>query len=268
MNPGQDGVPQGEGFGVDAGEHGLAAAVAVSQGDTQQLQQALGEAGGRRQTRTCNTRTSQVGGAEQGPGPPAPLVDGFGTWGPLPAAVQKPQGELLQRNNAVHLQHFDWGGKPPQGRTGLLVPASLLLRGGRRPAPPAVRRGQWLDNRRSEEASAASVSGGRPRTLSDPFWGGVRVPGPPAHPHNFSTGVLADVVCQAQVWRCGVKLYYPLQPITLLYRKDGRALRSTLLSTKTNCSSRDLPRSETHTHAHAHAPLACFPENNLGGVLD
>ena len=47
---------------------------------------------------------------------------------------------------------------------------------------------------------------------------------------------------------------YPLQPMTLLYKYEGRPFRSTLLSTKTNCSSRDLPRSETHIQ-HIHISL-------------
>lgn len=43
----QDCVTEREEFGVDDGEHGLAAAVAVTQGELQQVQQALWEAYGR-----------------------------------------------------------------------------------------------------------------------------------------------------------------------------------------------------------------------------
>lgn len=64
MNSCQHGVAQGEDFGVDAGEHGLAAAVAVSQGEAQQVQQALWEAGGRQQARFYNT-TGHPGQAVQ-----------------------------------------------------------------------------------------------------------------------------------------------------------------------------------------------------------
>lgn len=42
-------VAQREHFGVDDGEHGLAAAVAVSQRVPQQVQQTLGEVDGRQQ---------------------------------------------------------------------------------------------------------------------------------------------------------------------------------------------------------------------------
>lgn len=44
MHTGQRCGAQREEFGVDGGEHGLKAAVAVSQWETQQVQQALGEA--------------------------------------------------------------------------------------------------------------------------------------------------------------------------------------------------------------------------------
>lgn len=49
MNSCQCGVTEGEEFGVDDGEHGLTAAVAVSQGEPQQVQQALRETDGRQQ---------------------------------------------------------------------------------------------------------------------------------------------------------------------------------------------------------------------------
>lgn len=47
MHSCQCGVTQGEEFGVDGGEHGLTAAVAVAQREPQQVQQALWEADGR-----------------------------------------------------------------------------------------------------------------------------------------------------------------------------------------------------------------------------
>lgn len=46
MHAGQRRGTQWEEFGVDGGEHGLKAAVAVPQRETQQVQQALGEADG------------------------------------------------------------------------------------------------------------------------------------------------------------------------------------------------------------------------------
>lgn len=49
MHSCQCGVTEGEEFGVDDGEHGLTAAVAVSKGELQQVQQALWEADGRQQ---------------------------------------------------------------------------------------------------------------------------------------------------------------------------------------------------------------------------
>lgn len=55
MDSRQHGVPQGEEFGVDAGEHGLAAAVAVSQREAQQVQQALWEAGEGQRAKFYNT---------------------------------------------------------------------------------------------------------------------------------------------------------------------------------------------------------------------
>ena len=47
MNSCQGGVTKGEKFGVDDGEHGLAATVTMTQGEMQQLQQALWEGDGR-----------------------------------------------------------------------------------------------------------------------------------------------------------------------------------------------------------------------------
>lgn len=55
MNSCQHGVTEGKEFGVDAGEHGLAAAVAVSQGELQQVQEALREAGRRQQVELYDT---------------------------------------------------------------------------------------------------------------------------------------------------------------------------------------------------------------------
>lgn len=49
MHSSQCSVAEGEEFGVDDGEHGLATSVAVSQGELQQVQQALWEADGRQQ---------------------------------------------------------------------------------------------------------------------------------------------------------------------------------------------------------------------------
>lgn len=49
MHSCQGGFTKGEEFGVDDGEHGLAAAVAVTQGELKQVQQALGERDGRQQ---------------------------------------------------------------------------------------------------------------------------------------------------------------------------------------------------------------------------
>lgn len=58
-------------FGVDAGEHGLAAAVAVTQGELQQVQQALWEAGGRKQaelykTGNINTAVQEMSAQQNG----------------------------------------------------------------------------------------------------------------------------------------------------------------------------------------------------------
>lgn len=55
MNSCQHGVAEGKEFGVDAGEHGLAAVVAVSQRELQQVQQVLWEAFGRQQVKLYNT---------------------------------------------------------------------------------------------------------------------------------------------------------------------------------------------------------------------
>lgn len=49
MHSCQCGVTEGEEFGVDDGEHGLAATVTVSQGELKQVQQALWEGDGRQQ---------------------------------------------------------------------------------------------------------------------------------------------------------------------------------------------------------------------------
>lgn len=49
MHPRQRRGAEREELGVDDGEHGLKAAVAVSQRETQQVQQALGEADGGQQ---------------------------------------------------------------------------------------------------------------------------------------------------------------------------------------------------------------------------
>lgn len=49
MHSGQGGVTEGEELWEDDGEHGLAAAVAVSQRELQQVQQALWEGDGRQQ---------------------------------------------------------------------------------------------------------------------------------------------------------------------------------------------------------------------------
>lgn len=45
----QRGVTEGEEFGIDDGEHSLTAAVAVSQGELKEVQQALREGDGRQQ---------------------------------------------------------------------------------------------------------------------------------------------------------------------------------------------------------------------------
>lgn len=60
MNSCQQGVAEGKEFGVDAGEHGLAAVVAVSQGELQQVQQVLWEAGGRQQVKLYNTTGQEI----------------------------------------------------------------------------------------------------------------------------------------------------------------------------------------------------------------
>lgn len=60
VNSSQHGVAEGKEFGVDAGEHGLAAVVAVSQGELQQVQQVLWEAGGRQQAKLYNTIGQEI----------------------------------------------------------------------------------------------------------------------------------------------------------------------------------------------------------------
>lgn len=71
----QSGVTEREEFGEDDCEHGLTAAVAVSQGELQQVQQALWEADGRQQVEVCG----------------AVVVD----------AVQGSHGELFQGNHVL-----------------------------------------------------------------------------------------------------------------------------------------------------------------------
>lgn len=65
MNSCQHGVTEGKEFGVDAGEHGLAAVVAMSQGELQQVQQALWEAGGRQQVKLYNTTGQEISAFHQ-----------------------------------------------------------------------------------------------------------------------------------------------------------------------------------------------------------
>lgn len=60
MNSCQHGVAEGKEFGIDAGEHGLAAVVAVSQGELQQVQQVLWEAGGGQQVKLYNATGQEI----------------------------------------------------------------------------------------------------------------------------------------------------------------------------------------------------------------
>lgn len=69
----QGGVTEGEEFGVDDREHGLAASVTVTEGELQQIPQALWEGDGRQQAELC--------------------------WAAVVDAVQRPHSQLLQGNN-------------------------------------------------------------------------------------------------------------------------------------------------------------------------
>lgn len=71
----QDCVTEREEFGVDDGEHGLAAAVAVTQGELQQVQQALWEAYWRQTVEVC--------------------------WTLVVEALQGPHGELLEGDHVI-----------------------------------------------------------------------------------------------------------------------------------------------------------------------
>lgn len=55
MHSCQHGVAKREEFGVDGGEHGLTAAVAVSKGEQQQVQQSFWEADRRQQAQVYNS---------------------------------------------------------------------------------------------------------------------------------------------------------------------------------------------------------------------
>lgn len=58
VHPCQGGVAEGEQLGVDDGEHGLAAAVAVAQGELQQVQQTLWEYDGRHEVQLCKENST------------------------------------------------------------------------------------------------------------------------------------------------------------------------------------------------------------------